>query len=79
MTKESIISLLKEYSNGYALEEEDFENFAEELAEKIAVRSDSYYYIEWLINDTYQVIQHGNMVYQGDELACKQYVDYQLT
>jgi len=39
---------------------------------------DDKYEVKWLINDTYQVEQNGNCVYQGNESDCNEWLKCQL-
>ena len=39
---------------------------------------DDKYEVKWLINNTYQVEQNGNCVYQGSESDCNEWLKCQL-
>lgn len=39
---------------------------------------DNKYEVKWLINNTYQVEQNGNCVYQGSENDCNEWLKCQL-
>jgi hypothetical protein len=88
---DSIIYWLTEPNGGNAVDESDIREAKvelKELKELLDLFNVSHsttpnylndkYEVKWLINNTYQVEQNGNCVYQGSESDCNEWLKCQL-